>query len=126
VRSVFFVGLIPCAFSHAVCSACAFASAAVLGRLAGFLFDVNILITRDIGLAPAGYTGKLYQSPAQMSCLTKSHRSRAVPPSGCFRMAWRHNPWQHAGVDDDPDVAAIRRFLWFAQARHVQEWLGVR
>ena len=53
VRSVFFVTLIPCALSHALCSACALVSAAVLGRLAGLCLGVDILITRDIRLAPA-------------------------------------------------------------------------
>jgi hypothetical protein len=33
LRSVFFVTLIPCALSHALCSACALVNAAVLGRL---------------------------------------------------------------------------------------------
>jgi hypothetical protein len=37
VRSVFFVTLIPWAFSHALCSACALVSAAVLGRLTGYV-----------------------------------------------------------------------------------------
>jgi hypothetical protein len=59
VRSAFFVGLIPCAFSHALCLACALVSAAVLGRLIGLPFGVDILITRDIRLAPAGRAGEL-------------------------------------------------------------------
>jgi hypothetical protein len=70
VRSVFLVTFIPRAISHALCSACAFVSAAVLGRLAGLPFGVDILITRDIRLAPAGCAGKLYQFPEQMSCPT--------------------------------------------------------
>jgi hypothetical protein len=45
--------------SHALCSACALVSAAVLGRLAGFGFGVDILITRDIRLAPARCAGEL-------------------------------------------------------------------
>jgi hypothetical protein len=48
VRREFFVALIPCAFSHFLCSARALVSAAVLGRLAGLRFGVDILITRDI------------------------------------------------------------------------------
>jgi hypothetical protein len=52
VRSVFLVSLIPCALSHALCSACALVSAAVLGRLTGLPFGVDMLITRDIRLAP--------------------------------------------------------------------------
>jgi len=114
VRSVFFVGLIPCAFSHALCSACAFVSAAVLGRLAGFPFGVDILITRDIGLAPAGYADKLYQSPERMSCLTKFGRS--APACHLVVFEWlATDPWQRAGIYD-PNVAAIRRFLPFARA----------
>jgi hypothetical protein len=54
-RSVFLVTLIPRAFSHALCSACALVSAAVLGRQAGLPFGVDILITRDIRLAPPGW-----------------------------------------------------------------------
>jgi len=53
VRSVFFVALIPCALSHFLWSACALVSAAVLGRLTGLRFGVDILITRDICLIPA-------------------------------------------------------------------------
>jgi hypothetical protein len=75
---VFLVTLIPCAFNQTLCSACALVSAAVLGRLAGLPFGVDILITRDIRLAPAGYAGKLYQVPERMSCSTKSFRSRGV------------------------------------------------
>ena len=56
VRSEFFVALIPCALSHFLWSACALVSAAVLGRLAGLRFGVDILITRDICLAPADPT----------------------------------------------------------------------
>jgi len=54
VRSVFLVSLIPCAFSHALCSACALVRAAVFGRLAGLPLGVVMLITRDIRLAPTG------------------------------------------------------------------------
>jgi hypothetical protein len=39
--------------SQALCSACAFVSAAVLGRLTALPVGVDILITRDIRLAPA-------------------------------------------------------------------------
>jgi hypothetical protein len=63
VRSVFFVTLIPCALSHALCSACAFVSAAVLGKLACLRFGVAILITRVIRLAPAERTGEYYGHP---------------------------------------------------------------
>jgi hypothetical protein len=52
VRSVFFVTLIPCALSHFLCSACALVNATVLGKLAGLRIGVDILITRDIRLAP--------------------------------------------------------------------------
>jgi hypothetical protein len=52
VRSEFFVALIPCALSHFLWSAWALVSAAVLGRLAGLRFGVDILITRDMWLAP--------------------------------------------------------------------------
>jgi hypothetical protein len=86
VRSVFFVGLIPCAFSHALCSACAFVSAAVLGRLAGLPIGVDILITRDIGLAPAGCADKLYQAPERLSCLTEFARSAPARHLAVF--AW--------------------------------------
>jgi hypothetical protein len=68
VRSVFLVTLIPCALSQALCSACALVSAAVLGRLAGLPFGVDILITRDIRFAPAGCVDTLYHFPKQMSC----------------------------------------------------------
>jgi len=52
-------------------------------RLAGLPLGVDTLITRDIGLAPAGYAAKLYQSPKLMSYLRRSAPSRAVlPPSG--------------------------------------------
>jgi hypothetical protein len=57
VRRVFLVTLIPRAFSHALCSARALVSAAVLGRLVGLPFGVDIMITRDIGLGPAGCVG---------------------------------------------------------------------
>jgi hypothetical protein len=70
VRSVFLVALIPCFFNHALCSACALVSAAVLGRLACLPFGVDILITRDIRLALAGCAGELYQIPQRMSCST--------------------------------------------------------
>jgi hypothetical protein len=53
VRSVFFVTLIPCALSHALCSACALVSAAVLGSLTLLGFGVDSLITRVIGMIPA-------------------------------------------------------------------------
>ena len=59
VRSVFFVALIPRALSQALCSACAFVSAAVLGRLVALPFGVDILITRDIRLAPIRSAGVL-------------------------------------------------------------------
>ena len=52
VRSVFFVTFTPCALSHFLCSACALVNAAVLGKLAGLRFGVDILITRDIRLVP--------------------------------------------------------------------------
>jgi hypothetical protein len=58
VRSVFLVTLIPCFFNQALCSACALVSAAVFGRPTGFLFGVDILMTRDIRLAPTGYADK--------------------------------------------------------------------
>jgi hypothetical protein len=69
VRSVFLVSLIPCFFSQALCSACALVSAAVLGRLASLPFGVDILITRDIPLAPAEFAGERYQFPQRMSWL---------------------------------------------------------
>jgi hypothetical protein len=53
VRSEFFVVLIPCALSHFLWSAWALASVAVLGRPVGLRFGVDILITRDMWLAPA-------------------------------------------------------------------------
>ena len=40
VRSVFFVTLIPCALSHALCSVCALVSAAVLGSVVCLCFGV--------------------------------------------------------------------------------------
>jgi hypothetical protein len=52
VRRGFLVTLIPRAFSHALCSACALLSAAVFGGPTGLHFGVDILITRDIRLAP--------------------------------------------------------------------------
>jgi hypothetical protein len=72
VRSVFFVTLIPCALSHALCSACALVSAAVLGKLACLRFGVAILITRVIRLAPAECTGEYYRHPKWLSCCPKS------------------------------------------------------
>jgi hypothetical protein len=67
---VFLVTLIPRAFSHALCSACALVNAAVFGGPTGFPFGVDILITRDIRLAPVRCAGKLYQFPGRMSCST--------------------------------------------------------
>jgi hypothetical protein len=52
VRSVFLAALIPCFFNQALCSARASVSAAAFGGPAGFPFDVDILITRAIYLAP--------------------------------------------------------------------------
>ena len=69
VRRVFFVTLIPCALSHALCSACALVSAAVLGRLASLGFGMNILITRDIRMAPAGCAHECNRSPERMQPL---------------------------------------------------------
>jgi hypothetical protein len=83
VRSVFLVTLIPRAFSHALYSACALVSAAVFGGPAGFPFGVDILMTRDIRLAPTGCTDKLYQFPGLKSCSTvRSHggvKNRGAP-----------------------------------------------
>src|ERR1700722_10434792 len=69
LRSVFFVTLIPCALSHALCSACALVNAAVLGRLTCFGFGVDILITRDIRMVPAGCTGESSRVPGRMQRL---------------------------------------------------------
>jgi hypothetical protein len=54
--------------SHALCLVCALVSAAVLGRLTGLGFGVDILITRDIRLAPAQCAGELNQFLERMSC----------------------------------------------------------
>ena len=70
-RSVFFVTLIPCALSHALCSACALVKAAVLGRLLCLGLGMDILITRDIRSAPAGCADKLKRFPGWMSCWPK-------------------------------------------------------
>jgi hypothetical protein len=67
VRSVFFVGLIPWAFSHALCSACALASAAVLGKLVGLPFGVVMLITRDIAWLRR-IRWRAYRFSERMSC----------------------------------------------------------
>ena len=67
VRRVFFVTLIPCALSHAFCSAYALVSAAVLGRLASLGFGMNILITRDIRMAPAGCAHECNRSQAEVA-----------------------------------------------------------
>jgi hypothetical protein len=74
VRSVFLVTLIPRFFNQALCSACASVSAAVLGRLVGLPSGVDILITRDIRLAPAGMTTDLPISGAEV-VLNKCSRS---------------------------------------------------
>ena len=67
VRCVFLVTLIPCFFNQAVCSACALVSAAVLGRLVGLPFGVDILITRDIRLAPADASASILNSGADVA-----------------------------------------------------------
>ena len=67
VRCVFLVTLIPCFFNEAVCSACALVSAAVLGRLVGLPFGVDILITRDIRLAPADASASNFNSGADVA-----------------------------------------------------------
>jgi len=77
VRRVFFVTLIPCALSHALCSACALVSAAVLGRLASLGFGMNILITRDIRMAPAGCAHECNRSPERMQPLRTRLESAA-------------------------------------------------
>src|SRR5271163_4980331 len=76
VRRVFFVTLIPRALSHALCSACALVSAAVLGRLASLGFGMNILITRDIRMVPAGCAHECNRSPEGMQPLQTRLESR--------------------------------------------------
>jgi hypothetical protein len=88
VRSVFFVGLIPCAFSQALCSACAFVSAAVLGRLAGLPFGVNILITRDIGLAPADKLTRSTKLRSGCRACRNSVASRAIAAIWLLSRGW--------------------------------------
>ncbi len=78
MRSVFFVTLIPCALSHALCSACALVSAAVLGSLVLPGFGVDSLITRVIGVVPADSAVSLADFHGGCSDFSPTERDPAI------------------------------------------------